>query len=93
MTSNKTEYNVMLNENDIHMMLSLPPLFFNAANLHFFHNQSEFGVSITSFPSIIDTLKFEKYVLTYIVCHCFYSICSCRMEMHITGILKFGFSL
>ena len=63
MTSNNIEYNVMLNGNDMHMMLSLPPLFSNVVNLHFFrHNQSEFGVSITSFPATIDTSKFEQYI-------------------------------
>ena len=94
MISNKTKYNVILNGNDIHMMLSLPSLFFNVVNLHFFrYNQSKFGVSITSFPAIIYTSKFEQYVLCYIVYNIFCSICSCRKEMHLTGILKFEFSL
>ena len=94
MTSNKTKYNVMLNENDIYMMLSLPPIFFNVVNLHFFrYNQSEFGVSITSFSAIIDTSTFEQYVLYYIVCHISILYSHVELEMHLTGISKFGFSL
>ena len=94
MTSNKTKYNVMLNENDIYMMLSLPPIFFNVVNLHFLrYNQSEFGVSITSFSAIIDTSTFEQYVLYYIVCHISILYSHVELEMHLTGISKFGFSL
>ena len=58
MTSNKIEYNVMLNGNDIHIMLSLPPLLMPLIFISFRYNQSEFGVSITSFHVIIDTSKF-----------------------------------
>ena len=59
MTSNKIENIVMLNENDIHIMLSLPPLLMPLIFIYFFYNQSEFGVSITSFHVIIDTSKFD----------------------------------
>ena len=58
MTSNKTEYSVMLNENDIHIILSLPPLLMPLIFISFRYNQYEFGVSITSFSVIIDTSKF-----------------------------------
>lgn len=84
----------MLNGNNIHMMLSLPPIFFNVINLHFFrYNQSEFGVNITSFPAIIDTSTIEQYVLCYIVCHISILYSHVELEMHFTGISKFGFSL
>ena len=58
MTSNKTEYSVMLNENNIHIILSLPPLLIPLIFISFCYNQYEFCVSITSFSVIIDTSKF-----------------------------------
>ena len=80
MTSNKTECSVMLNENDIHIILYLPPLLMLLIFIYFRYNKSEFGVSITSFPIIIDTSKFWTIYMYCVISFVTFSIIYAHVE-------------
>ena len=62
MTSNKTEYSVMLKENDIHITLSLPPFLMPLIFISFCYNH--IYIYISQFDLILQS-KLQKCLNTF----------------------------